>query len=131
VATGIDYKRLSILLAVLERRVGINVYGVDCFVNAVGGIKVFEPSSDLGIMLAIASSIKNKAIERGTIIIGEVGLGGEVRPVYGIESRLKEAQKLGFKLAIIPRKNSYTDRQKLDVVAVDEVKDAVTITLGN
>jgi len=131
VATGIDYKRLSMLLAVLERRVGISVYGFDCFVNAVGGIKVFEPSSDLGIILAIASSIKNKPIEKGTVAIGEVGLGGEVRPVYRIESRLKEAEKLGFKTAVIPRKNSYPNHLAMEVASVDDVREAVKITLSS
>jgi DNA repair protein RadA/Sms len=130
VATGIDYKRLSMLLAVLERRVGISVYGFDCFVNVVGGIKVFETSSDLGIILAIASSIKNKPIEKGTITIGEVGLGGEVRPVYGIVSRLKEAENMGFKTAIIPRKHSLLKNIKMDIIGVDDAREAAKITLG-
>ncbi len=131
VATGIDYKRLAMLLAVLERRVGINVHGVDCFVNAVGGIKVMEPSCDLGLILAIASSMKNKAIERGTVLIGEVGLGGEVRPVYGLESRLKEADKLGFKVAIIPGKGiTKMKKHKINIVTVEEVKEAVKIALS-
>lgn len=131
VATGIDYKRLSMLLAVLERRVGINVYGVDCFVNIVGGIKVFETSSDLGIILAIASSIKNIPIEKGIITIGEVGLGGEVRPVYGLGTRLKEAENLGFKTAIVPCKHVQLDNIKMEVIGVDDVKDAVKIAIGN
>jgi DNA repair protein RadA/Sms len=130
VATGLDYKRLSMLLAVLERRVGISVYGVDCFVNVVGGIKVFETSSDLGIILAIASSIKNIPIEKGTVIIGEVGLGGEVRPVYDVKSRLKEAENMGFKRAIVPRKNSQFEKIKIDVIGIYDVKEAVEITIG-
>jgi DNA repair protein RadA/Sms len=131
VATGIDYKRLAMLLAVLERRVGIGVHGMDCFVNVVGGIKVVEPSCDLGLTLAIASSVKNKPIERRTVIIGEVGLGGEVRPVYGVESRLKEAEKLGFNTAVIPVKsNRGLSKLKLDIVAVSEVNEALKITLG-
>jgi DNA repair protein RadA/Sms len=131
VATGIDYKRLAMLLAVLERRVGINVHGVDCFVNVVGGIKVMEPSCDLGLILAIASSMKNKAIEKGTVLIGEVGLGGEVRPVYGLESRLKEADKLGFKTAIIPHKGMRNmKKHKIDIMMVEEVKEAVKIALS-
>ena len=121
VATGIDYKRLTMLLAVLERRVGIGVCAVDCFVNAVGGIKVVEPSCDLGLILAIASSIKNQAVEKGTVVIGEVGLGGEVRPVYGLQSRLKEAEKLGFKTAIVPHKGLRNlDKSKLEIVNVRE-----------
>ncbi|KPL13962.1 DNA repair protein RadA [candidate division WOR_3 bacterium SM1_77] len=131
VATGIDYKRLAMLLAVLERRVGISVSGMDCFVNAVGGIKVTEPSCDLGLSLAIASSIRNKAIGKGIVIIGEVGLGGEVRPIYGIESRLKEAEKLGFKTAIVPHKGTRDlNRCKIEIVAVNEVSEAVKIALG-
>ena len=130
VATGIDYKRLAMLLAVLERRVGIGVYGMDCFVNAVGGIKVTEPACDLGLILAIASSIRNKAIEKGTVVIGEVGLGGEVRPVFGIESRLKEAEKLGFKTAIVPHKGIHDlAKFKMEIVEVSEVKEAVKLTL--
>ena len=131
VATGIDYKRLTMLLAVLERRVGINVYGLDCFLNVVGGIKVFEPSTDLGIILAIASSIKNKPVEKGVIAIGEVGLGGEVRPVWGIETRLKEADKLGLKMAIIPQKNSSPPNLKMEILRVAEAKQAVDILLGS
>jgi DNA repair protein RadA/Sms len=131
VATGIDYKRLAMLLAVLERRVGVSVSGMDCFVNAVGGIRVTEPSCDLGLSLAIASSIRNKPIEKGTVIIGEVGLGGEVRPVYGIESRLKEAGKLGFKTAIIPQKGRREPSfAKIDIIPVDEVREAVKMALG-
>ena len=131
VTTGIDYKRLSMLLAVLERRAGISAYGLDCFVNAVGGIKVVEPSSDLGITIAIASSIKNIAIDNGTVVIGEVGLGGEVRPVYRIESRLKEAERMGFKKALIPSKNLLQNHYKMEIVAIDEVKEAIKITLGS
>lgn len=130
VATGIDYKRLSMLLAVLERRVEISVYGFDCFVNVVGGIKLFETSSDLGIIFAIASSIKNIPIEKGTIAIGEVGLGGEVRPVYGIEARLKEAENMGFKKAVIPRKNSQLNNIKMEIAGIDDVMEAVKITIG-
>jgi DNA repair protein RadA/Sms len=130
VTTGIDNKRLSMLLAVLERHVGISVYGFDCFVNVVGGIKVFEPASDLGIILAIASSIKNIPIPKGIITIGEVGLGGEVRPVYGVESRLKEAEKLGFKKSVIPKKNLNEHDLNIDIIAISDVNEAVKITMG-
>ncbi|UCD18996.1 MAG: DNA repair protein RadA [candidate division WOR-3 bacterium] len=131
VATGIDYKRLAMLLAVLERRAGIGVHGMDCFVNVVGGIRVMEPSCDLGLILAIASSVKNKAIERGTVVLGEVGLGGEVRPVFGVESRLREAEKLGFTTAIIPQKSKRgPGKLSLEIVAVNEVREAVKIALG-
>ena len=130
VTSGVDYKRLAMLIAVLERRLGIGVARFDCFVNAVGGIRVFEPACDLGIILAIASSIKNIPIDEHAVVIGEVGLGGEVRPVFNIESRIKEAEKLGFQMAIIPDKNSFNDKGKIEVLPVNEVKDAVKIALG-
>ncbi|MGQ9533639.1 MAG: DNA repair protein RadA [bacterium] len=126
VTTGIDYKRLAMLLAVLERRVGLNVYGLDCFVNVAGGIKLSETSSDLGILLAIASSIKNKAVGKGLLVIGEVGLCGEVRPVYGIDLRLKEAEKLGFKMAIAPAKNRLPQNCGIRVVQVSAANEAVS-----
>jgi DNA repair protein RadA/Sms len=131
VATGLDYKRLAMLLAVLERRAGINVYGLDCFVNAVGGIKVFEPSSDLGIILAIASSIKNRAIPKGTIAVGEVGLGGEIRPVYGLDLRLKEAEKLGLVSALVPKKNLQSAGRDIKITGVADIREAVNVALGS
>jgi DNA repair protein RadA/Sms len=131
VATGIDYKRLAMLLAVLERRAGINVYGLDCFVNAVGGIKVYEPSSDLGIVLAIASSIMNRTIPKGTIAIGEVGLGGEIRPVYGLDLRLKEAEKLGLSSALVPKKNTLPAGLSIATTGIADIREAVNIALGS
>jgi DNA repair protein RadA/Sms len=125
VATGIDYKRLTMLLAVLERRVGINVYGLDCFLNVVGGIKVFETAIDLGIIVAVASAVRNKPVAKGTVIIGEVGLGGEVRSVWGIENRLREADKLGLQTAIIPAKSPSPPGIKLNVIRVAEARQAV------
>ncbi|MCX7996077.1 MAG: DNA repair protein RadA [candidate division WOR-3 bacterium] len=131
VTTGVDYKRLSMLLAVLERRAGISVYGFDCFVNVVGGIKVSEPSSDLGILLAIASAIKNKPVNKDFLSIGEVGLGGEVRPVFGIDLRLKEAERLGFKTAIIPSKNKIPEHLKIHTIPVSEVNEAISVVFSN
>ena len=130
VATGIDYKRLSMLLAVLERRAGIGVYNYDCFVNAVGGIKVLETSNDLGIILAIASSVKDIAVDKHTVVIGEVGLGGEIRSVYGILPRLKEAEKMGFRQAIVPKNNSHQNNIKMKIFGVTDVKEAVKLTLN-
>ncbi len=125
IATGIDYKRLTMLLAVLERRVGINVYGLDCFLNVVGGIKVSETATDLGIIVAVASAVRNKPVAKGTVIIGEVGLGGEVRSVWGIENRLREADKLGLQTAIIPVKSPSPTGIKLNVIRVAEARQAV------
>ncbi len=100
---GVDYNRVSMLVAVLEKRAGLQLGGQDIFVNVVGGVKVDEPASDLGIALTMASSFLEKSIPSDTVIIGEIGLGGEVRGVSQIETRLKEAQKLGFKKAILPK----------------------------
>lgn len=128
VATGIDDKRLAMLLAVLERRVGLSVHNVDCFVNVVGGIRVTETSSDLGIILAIASSLKNIPIE-DAVIVGEVGLGGEVRPVRSLKVRLKEAANLGFRRAIVPGTGD-TMSNAIESVPVRDVRDAVDVVFG-
>jgi DNA repair protein RadA/Sms len=128
VATGIDEKRLSMLLAVLERRIGLNVHCADCFVNVVGGIRVTETSSDLGIILAIASSLKNIPIE-DAVIIGEVGLGGEVRPVRSLTVRLKEAGNIGFKRAIIPCGGDTTGNA-IEAIPVRDVREAVDMVFG-
>ncbi|OGC40070.1 DNA repair protein RadA [candidate division WOR-3 bacterium RBG_13_43_14] len=125
IATGVDHKRLSMLLAVLERRAGISVYAQDCFVNVVGGIKVMETSTDLGIIIAIASSVRDKPIPRDMVVIGEVGLGGEVRPVFGLDSRLKEAENLGFKTAMIARNESSKMTYGLNIIDITEVREAV------
>jgi DNA repair protein RadA/Sms len=129
VATGIDEKRLSMLLAVLERRVGLSVHNVDCFVNVVGGIRVTETSSDLGIILAIASSLKNMPIENA-VVIGEVGLGGEVRPVRNLNARLKEAGNLGFRRAFVPG-TSDAARSAIEAILVHDVREAVDVAFGH
>lgn len=105
VSNGFDQRRLSILLAVLEKRAGIRVSSTNVFVNIAGGIRITEPAADLAVCAAIASSLTEKVIENQTIIIGEVGLGGEIRSVGHIEKRIQEAEKLGFKNAIIPSSN--------------------------
>ncbi len=104
--SGVDYNRVSMLLAILEKRIGLKLGGQDIFVNIVGGVHVYEPAADLGIAMTIASSFKEKSIPPDMIVIGEVGLGGEVRSVNQIEIRLKEAQRLGFKRAVIPKDNA-------------------------
>ena len=104
-ANGIDYNRLTLLIAVLEKVVGMPLGNQDVYLNIVGGIKINEPALDLGIILASASSFKNISIPIDTIAIGEVGLTGEVRNVNMIEKRIKEAEKLGFKTCIIPESN--------------------------
>lgn len=104
-ATGIDRKRLSLLLAVLEKRVGLGLGSCDVFVNAAGGARIDDPSADLGILTAIASSFQDRIVNADTVILGEIGLGGEIRAVPQIDKRLNEAAKLGFKKAIVPKYN--------------------------
>jgi len=100
--TGFDHNRLSLIVAVLDRRLGLHLGQDDIYVNVVGGVKINEPAVDLGIALAVASAHKDTVISSGLVVIGEVGLAGEVRFVSQLEQRLKEAEKLGFKQAIIP-----------------------------
>lgn len=102
-ASGVDLNRLTMLSATLTRRALLSLQSVDIFVNVAGGLKIFEPAADLGVCLAIASSLKNKALKDKTIVIGEVGLLGEVRNVLGLDQRLKEAKKLGFTNFITPK----------------------------
>ena len=130
-ANGIDYNRLTLLIAVLEKRVGLPLGGKDVYLNIVGGIKINEPALDLGIILAAGSSFKNISIPNDTIAIGEVGLTGEVRSINMIEKRLKEAEKLGFKKCIIPESNKklLKDEYKLDIIGVKNILEAMR-TLG-
>ena len=101
ITQGVDYNRLCVLLAVLERR-GFNFYQKDVYVNVAGGLKVEEPACDMAIAFSIASSAKNKPVKSKTVAVGEIGLTGEIRPVGFIEQRLREAKKLGFKRCIGP-----------------------------
>lgn len=122
---GLDYRRLAVLLAVLEKRIGMRLQNQDVFVNVVGGIKLTEPAVDLGMVLAVVSSFREMPIPSGTIAIGEVGLGGEVRAVSHIERRLSEAERLGFKKVVLPRKNRVQAERKVQLIDVDTVNDAV------
>ena len=126
-ANGVDYNRLTLLIAVLEKRAGFPLGGQDVYLNVVGGIKVSEPALDLGIVLATASSFKNVAVDKTVIAIGEVGLTGEVRAVNMIEKRIKEAEKLGFKTCIIPQSNKNLIKEKFDieVIGVKNIVDAM------
>lgn len=125
-ANGIDPNRLALLLAVLEKRMGYHFHNLDVFVSIAGGMRIREPATDLGITLAIASSFTSKAIDASTIIIGEVGLSGEVRSVPRIEARLKEAEHLGFKRAVIPQRNATKKlKSKLELISVSSLHEAV------
>lgn len=123
---GLEQNRLAMLLAVLHRHVGVACFDQDVFINAVGGVKIAEPAVDLAVILSIVSSLKNKPLESKLIVFGEVGLAGEVRPVQGGQMRLKEAAKLGFTKAIVPKANApKTKIIGLDVVAVERLDQAL------
>ena len=116
-------------MAVLEKRVGLALGGCDAYVNLAGGMRLGEPAIDLGIIMAIASSYKNTALPEDTIIFGEVGLVGEVRAVSGGESRIKEAEKLGFKRCILPKANVDTIKKKpkIHLIGVSNVREALDL----
>ena len=126
-ANGIDYNRLTLLMAVLEKRAGMNLGSQDVYINLVGGIKVNEPALDLGVVLAAASSFKNIRIKEDIVVIGEVGLTGEIRSVNMIEKRIKEAEKLGYKTCIIPESNKKLLKEtfKLDIIGAKNITDAM------
>ncbi|HXH14164.1 MAG TPA: DNA repair protein RadA [Alphaproteobacteria bacterium] len=105
VATGFDVNRVALLIAILEKRLGLHLHGEDVYLNIAGGIRVTEPAADLGVAAAIASSFRDRPIAPSTVIMGEVGLGGEVRAIPYLEPRLREAEKLGFQHALIPDAN--------------------------
>ena len=128
-AIGLDSNRLAVLLAVLEKRVGYQLHPFDIFLSVAGGIKMREPAVDLGVVLAIASSYSNRPIDSQLLTVGEIGLGGEVRPALRIESRLKEAIHMGMKTCILPRRNlkglpgKYS--QKLKLIPIDMIDEAI------
>ncbi|MBW4633455.1 MAG: DNA repair protein RadA [Iphinoe sp. HA4291-MV1] len=123
-ATGIDYNRLVQILAVLEKRVGIPMSKLDSYVASAGGLNVEEPAVDLGIAIAIVASFRDRIVDPGTVLIGEVGLGGQVRSVSQMELRLKEAAKLGFKRAIVPKGQKFPSLN-IEILPVSKVIDAI------
>lgn len=129
-AIGVDYNRINLLVAVLDKRLGLHLGGMDIYVNVVGGLKIDEPAIDMGIAAAIASSFKNRIIEAGTFTFGEVGLSGEMRAISQAETRIKEAAKLGFKKGVVPSNN--TGRVKgsdIEIIGVKNVEEAIQILL--
>ncbi len=128
-AAGLDQNRLALLLAVLEKRMGYQLFKLDVFVSIAGGVKINEPGIDLGVLIAIASSTRNTCIDPNTVFVGEVGLGGEVRSVMRMENRLKEAINMGFGRAVIPSRNvkgvSKDVRSKIEIHGVKMVEEAV------
>jgi DNA repair protein RadA/Sms len=126
--TGVEYNRFLQILAVLEKRLGIPLSKLDAYVSSTGGVNVGEPAADLGVAIAVAASFRDRMVDPFTVIIGEVGLGGQVRSVSQLELRLKEAAKLGFRRAIIPKGQVLADTG-LELIPVGRVADAIVAAL--
>ncbi|MBD5804218.1 hypothetical protein AZOA_36610 [Azoarcus sp. Aa7] len=125
-SVGLEQNRLAMLLAVLHRHAGVVCFDQDVFVNAVGGVKIAEPAADLAVLLAIVSSLRSRALPRELVVFGEVGLAGEIRPAPRGQERLKEAAKLGFTVAIIPKANAPKQAiAGMRVIAVDRIEEAI------
>jgi len=132
VTTGFDYRRLSILLAVLEKRVGLRLSSHNVFLNIAGGLKIDEPAIDLAVCVAIASSLKNQSVKNDFVVLGEVGLGGEIRSIGHIDKRIQEAEKLGFKNIVLPINNmkSLKNKNSIKLFAVDNISEAINKILS-
>ncbi len=126
-SVGVDFNRVNLIMAVMEKRAGMNLWGYDAYVSIAGGMKINDPAIDLGIACAIASSMRNKPVDQDTMIIGEVGLAGEIRGVTNIMQRVKEADKLGFKQCIIPASNYDVAMEKfgIKVIKVANIVEAL------
>ncbi|MBI5921986.1 MAG: DNA repair protein RadA [Betaproteobacteria bacterium] len=128
-SVGLEQNRLAMLLAVLHRHAGIVCYDQDVFINAVGGVKISEPAADLAVILAVVSSLRSKPLPEKLVVFGEIGLAGEVRPAPRGQERLKEAAKLGFTMAIIPKANAPKHKiPGMEIIAVGRVEEAVDAT---
>jgi len=130
-SNGVDRNRLALLLAVLDKRAGLHIQNSDVFVNVVGGMQAVEPGVDLGTVVAIASNFKNVPVDAKTLVVGEVGLGGEIRAVSQAEKRIREAAKLGFTKAIVSQYNlrGLKTKDDIKILGVNTVNDALNIVL--
>jgi DNA repair protein RadA/Sms len=130
-ANGVDFNRLLLTLAVLTRRAGVRVDDLDVFVNVVGGMRIGEPAADLAVAAAVASSISDRPVSADTALIGEVGLSGELRAVPQIGHRLQEAEKLGFKRVIVPKRIRAEDQQPgaIEVLPMRSLREALELLL--
>ena len=127
VVNGIDYNRLLQILAVLEKRIGLNLSKLDVYVNVIGGIDIDEPAADLGIALAVATCARDVIVSPDTVIIGEVGLSGEIRGVSNLDARIKECEKLGFKKVIVPASEKLNPKDfNIEVIPVKRLMDAIS-----
>ena len=132
VTTGFDYRRLSILLAVLEKRVGLRLSSHNVFLNIAGGLKIDEPAVDLAVCAAVVSSLKNQSVKNDFVVLGEVGLGGEIRSIGHIDKRIQEAEKLGFENIVLPVNNikSVKSKKSIKLIAVDNISEAINKILS-
>ena len=132
-ANGVELNRVALLLAVMEKRLGLHLAGQDVYINVVGGLRVDEPTIDLGIVMAVVSSFRDQCVDSRTVIIGEVGLGGEVRPVSQVELRIREAVKLGFNRCILPERNlrKYHPIDGMEVVGIQEIRDVLSLVMDH
>ena len=131
-ANGVELNRLSLLLAVMEKRLGLHLSGQDVYVNVVGGIHIDEPAIDLGLVTAVTSSLRESTIDHLTMIMGEVGLGGEVRAITQAELRIREAAKMGFRRCLLPERNlaKLDDIEGIELVGIREVGEALDAVLA-
>lgn len=131
VSTGVEYNRLLQIIAVLEKRIGLQLSSHDVYVNVIGGIEIDEPAADLGIALAIATCFRDVVVSSDCVIIGEISLSGEIRNVSNIEKRIYEAQKLGFKKAIVPKQNKkLSENFDIEIVEVPRLIDAIKVCVS-
>ena len=128
-AAGLDYNRVNLLMAVLEKRLGLQIGDFDAYVNIAGGMKISEPAIDLGLILAIVSSFKNRPVDEKMIVFGEVGLSGEVRAVTMAQQRLQEARKLGYETVVMPRVNleGMEPVKGIKVIGVGGIGEAIDV----
>lgn len=126
-ATGTDFNRVNLLMAVLEKRLGLQLGACDAYVNIAGGMKIQEPAIDLGVAMATVSSFKNRPVDESVVVFGEVGLSGEVRAVSMAEQRVQEAKKLGFSTCILPRANAdiLKGKYEIEIIGVSNVQEAI------
>jgi len=131
-ANGVEINRVSLLLAVMEKRLGLHLSGQDVYVNVIGGMQVDEPAIDLGIVAAVTSSLREAPIDHCTVVLGEMGLGGEVRAISQAELRVREAAKMGFRRCILPARNlaKLDPVEGIELIGVHEVGEALDILLG-
>lgn len=132
VSNGIDYNRLLQILAVLEKRIGLNLSKQDVYVNVIGGLEIDEPAADLGVAMAVATCARDVCVSPDTVIVGELGLSGEIRAINNLDKRIKEAEKLGFKKIIVPEANTIKkdDFKEISVIPVKRLMDAITACVG-